>query len=165
MFNLLFLCTGNSARSILAEAISNKVGCGRLSAFSAGSAPVGKVHPIALDFLQTMGYSGDELRSKSWAEFSGPESPKMDLVITVCDNAAREPCPIWRGQPLQAHWTTPDPSGCLGPREEQLMAFRAVYKALKTKIMALTKLPFEELPSTQLLQHLREISVNSSSLA
>ena len=165
MFNLLFLCTGNSARSILAEAILNKAGCGRLSAFSAGSAPIGKVHPIALDFLRTLNYPVVGLRSKSWDEFSGSESQKLDLVITVCDNAAREACPIWHGQPLQVHWSTPDPAARLGSREEQLIAFESVYKMLKAKIVALTKLPLEELPPTELIKHLNEIYNNSHSAA
>ena len=158
MFNLLFLCTGNSARSILAEAILNKAGAGRFSGFSAGSNPVGKVNPMTLNFLRTLGYSVDHLRSKPWEKFSGSESPKLDLVITVCDNAAGESCPIWHGQPKRSHWSTPDPAAIQSTREEQTAALATAYKMLEVKIIALTELPIEDLPPSELETHLVRIA-------
>ena len=110
VFNVLFLCTGNSTRSIIAEAVMNRVGQGKFRAFSAGSSPMGKVNPRAIELLKNLNFNTDFARSKSWSEFSGPDAPKLDFVFTVCDNAAGEVCPIWPGQPMTAHWGVPDPS-------------------------------------------------------
>ena len=130
--NILFLCTGNSARSILAEAILNKVGADRFHAFSAGSHPKGTVHPAALKLLGELGYPTDGYRSKSWDEFAAPGAPPLDLVITVCDNAAGEVCPIWPGKPAKAHWGIPDPAAVEGA--EQREAFLAAYRSLEERI-------------------------------
>jgi protein-tyrosine-phosphatase len=133
--NVLFLCTGNSARSILAEAILNGEGGYRFRAFSAGSHPKGQVHPAALSLLQELGHPTENLRSKSWDEFAGPDAPRLDMVITVCDNAAGEVCPIWPGKPVKAHWSLPDPAAIDGPG--QANAFRETYDALQSRIAEL----------------------------
>jgi protein-tyrosine-phosphatase len=132
--NVLFLCTGNSARSILAEAILNQVGQGRFTAFSAGSFPKGQVHPMALDVLAELGLPRTDLRSKSWNEFAAPGAPHMDYVFTVCDQAAGEVCPIWPGKPMSAHWGMPDPAAVTASREAQLAAFRETARVLKGRI-------------------------------
>lgn len=128
--NILILCTGNSARSILAEAVFNRLGRGKLTAFSAGSKPVGAVNPTALRLLEAEGYEVGEFRSKSWDEFSGDVAPDLDIVITVCGNAAGEVCPIWVGVPITVHWGFPDPAAVDGTEDEKLAAFRLVYQAL-----------------------------------
>ncbi len=130
--NVLFLCTGNSARSILAEAILNRDGAGRYRAFSAGSHPKGKVHPAALKLLAEAGLSTDGFRSKSWDEFASPDAPKFDLIVTVCDNAAGEVCPIWPGKPAKAHWGIPDPATVEGRGQRD--AFLAAYRSLEDRI-------------------------------
>ena len=132
--NVLFLCTGNSARSILSEAILNRLGDGRLRAFSAGSKPVGRVNPGALELLGWREYPTDELRSKSWDEFAGPDAPAMDYVITVCNNAAGETCPVWPGHPATEHWDIADPAGVGETDEERRAAFAEAYAVLQKRI-------------------------------
>ena len=132
-YNVLFLCTGNSARSILAEAMLNKLGVGRFHAFSAGSHPKGEVHPATLKLLGELGYPADGYRSKSWDEFAAEGAPQIDYVITVCDNAATEICPIWPGKPTKAHWSTPDPAAIEGP--DQGKAFLEAYRTLHSRIV------------------------------
>lgn len=151
--NVLFLCTGNSARSILAEAILNKEGAGRFQAFSAGSFPKGEVHPAALRLLEDLGYSTQEFRSKSWDEFASHGAPPIDMVITVCDNAAGEVCPIWPGKPVSAHWGLPDPAAVAGAGQRQ--AFLDTYHALQRRIGRLLTLRLED--AETLKTHLREI--------
>jgi arsenate reductase len=132
--NVLFLCTGNSARSILAEALLNRLGEGRWRSFSAGSFPKGEVHPMALQLLDERGFATDGLRSKSWDEFAGPDGPRLDLVVTVCDNAAGETCPVWPGRPARLHWGIADPAAVTGPG--QRAAFEAAYHELEARITA-----------------------------
>jgi arsenate reductase len=133
-YNVLFLCTGNSARSILAEALLNRLGAGRFKAFSAGSTPNGTVHALALETLRAHGLPFEGYRSKSWEEFAGASAPTMDYVFTVCDNAAREPCPIWPGHPATAHWSLPDPAAVEGSSEDRRQAFEATYRDLEQRI-------------------------------
>lgn len=154
-YNVLFLCTGNSARSILAEAILNHHGAGRFRAFSAGSQPRGEVHPQALRQLAECGLSTDGYRSKSWEEFAGESAQPLDFVFTVCDNAAGEVCPVWPGQPLTAHWGIEDPAAVEGPKQEQ--AFREAYHALKRRIALFLALPMESIDELSLQTKLREI--------
>jgi len=155
--NVLFLCTGNSARSIVAESILNDVGRGLFRAYSAGSRPLGRVHPLALDLLRGHGLPVGALRSKSWDEFARPGAPVMDLVITVCDNAAGEICPIWPGHPLTAHWGVPDPAAASGTVDDQRKAFRDTWHALLERIRILTALPVETLDRLSLQAKLHEI--------
>ena len=155
--NVLFLCTGNSARSILAEAILNREGRGRFQAFSAGSMPRGSVHPIALDVLRRSHYSTEGLRSKSWSEFSGPDAPKLDFVFTVCDNAANEVCPVWPGQPMTAHWGLPDPAAVEGTDVEKHLAFQDTFRMLYNRISIFTSLPLRSLDQLSLQRRLNEI--------
>jgi arsenate reductase len=157
IFNVLFLCTGNSARSILAEAILNHRGVGRFKAFSAGSHPTGKVNPNAIELLDRMGISTDGLRSKSWDEFAAPDAPQLDFVFTVCDNAAGEVCPYWPGQPMTAHWGQPDPAGVGGTALEQTNAFREAFRMLERRIALFTNLPFPTLDRLALGDRLRDI--------
>jgi protein-tyrosine-phosphatase len=154
---VLFLCTGNSARSILAEAILNRLGAGRFRAYSAGSHPKGRVHPLALELLRERGYETAGLRSKSWDEFAGPGAPALDFVFTVCDDAAGEVCPLWRGQPVTAHWGVTDPAAFAGPEERQRQLFRRVYVELERRIDLFTSLPLESLDRLALQQRLKEI--------
>ena len=154
--NLLFLCTGNSARSILAEAILNREGAGRFRGFSAGSFPKGEVHPEALRLLAERGYPTGELRSKSWDEFAAPGAPDIHLVITVCDNAAGEVCPIWPGKPVTAHWGIEDPAAAKGERERA--AFAMAFDQLKRRIDRLVELPLDEFDDASLTKRLREIA-------
>jgi len=157
--NVLFLCTGNSARSILAEAITNYliVGQGRFRGFSAGSHPKGAVNPYALDLLREQGLSVEGLRSKSWDEFAGPEAPVMDFVFTVCDQAAAEACPYWPGQPVTAHWGLPDPAAVEGSDDEIRRAFRDAFLVLKRRIELLASLPLEGLSGLALKERLAQI--------
>jgi arsenate reductase len=155
--NLLFLCTGNSARSILAEAIVNRDGQGRFRAFSAGSMPKGAVHPQALNLLRSLHYPTEELRSKSWEEFSGPDAPKLDFVFTVCDNAAAEVCPIWPGQPMTAHWGVPDPAAVEGTPAEIGAAFADTYRMLNSRISLFMNLPLAALDRLSLQRRLDDI--------
>ncbi|MCR4264876.1 arsenate reductase ArsC [Nitratireductor sp. ZSWI3] len=155
--NVLFLCTGNSARSILAEAILNRLGAGRFKAHSAGSQPKGKVHPYALQLLKTLNHDTAFARSKSWEEFAKPDAPKMDFVFTVCDNAAAEACPIWPGQPMTAHWGIPDPAAAEGTEAEKHYAFSDAYRMLHNRISIFTSLPLASLDRLALQRHLNEI--------
>lgn len=156
-FNVLFLCTGNSARSILAEAYLNSAGKGRFTAFSAGSHPAGKVNPFAIELLKKNRMDTTKLRSKSWDEFAQPGAPKLDFVFTVCDNAAGEVCPIWPGQPITAHWGIPDPATVQGSDEQKRKAFMRAFTDLTTRINLLLALPLEKLGRISLLDKLQEI--------
>ena len=156
-FNVLFLCTGNSARSVMAEAMLNAIGNGRVAAFSAGSQPKGTVHPLALKVLERQGYPTSGLRSKSWSEFERPNAPVMDFVFTVCDNAAGEACPFWPGQPITAHWGIEDPAAVEGTDLEKEAAFRAALRFLKNRIESFISLPLKSIDSMSLGTRLREI--------
>ncbi len=156
-FSVLFLCTGNSARSILAEQLLNHLGQGRFRAFSAGSHPKGAVHPLALALLREMRLPTDGLRSKGWEEFTAAGAPALDLVITVCDNAAAETCPIWPGGPMTAHWGVEDPASATGPEAGKRRAFRQAFDAIENRVKALASLPVELLERTQLQERTREI--------
>ncbi len=158
MVNVLVLCTGNSARSVLSEAILNKRGKGRFQAFSAGSKPTGKVNPYAIQLLTAKGYDTSGFRSKSWDEFSGFDAPKMDIVITVCDSAAGETCPIWPGAPVQVHWGFPDPAYVEGTDEEKLQAFADVYDMIDPFIEQLVALDVENMDAGTLKAALRAIA-------
>ena len=155
--NVLFLCTGNSARSILAECILNREGKGRFRAFSAGSHPKGQVHPFALDLLKKLNHPTAGLRSKSWDEFAAPDAPKLDFVFTVCDTAANEVCPIWPGQPMTAHWGVPDPAAAEGTDAERHLAFADAYRMLNNRISVFTSLPLRSLDRLTLQRRLDEI--------
>jgi protein-tyrosine-phosphatase len=157
VFNVLFLCTGNSARSILAEAVMNQLGQGRFRGFSAGSRPTGAPNPFALDLLRREGIDTAFARSKSWDEFAAPDAPKMDFVFTVCDSAAAEECPYWPGQPMTAHWGLPDPAAVTGSDSEKALAFAETYRALTRRIGAFVSLPFASLDQLSLQSRLREI--------
>jgi len=157
MVNVLFLCTGNSARSILAEAYLNSVGRGRFKAYSAGSKPGGRVNPFALELLAKSRFDTAGLRSKSWDEFAAPDAPKMDFVFTVCDSAAAESCPFWPGQPMTAHWGVPDPAAVEGSDEDKRRAFRNALSVLSTRINLLVNLPVEKLDPLALKKKLDEI--------
>jgi len=155
--NVLFLCTGNSARSIMAEAILACAGGENFRAFSAGSFPIGKVNPYAIAQLRQMGYETVRLRSKSWDEFSAPDAPNIDAVLTVCDNAASESCPTWPGHPVSAHWGIPDPAAVEGTEAEKRLAFAETYMALKARISKLINLPVQSLENSNLKRRLDEI--------
>ena len=157
IFNVLFLCTGNSARSILAESILRKDGARRFRAFSAGSTPKGAVHPVALRVLERMDYPTDGMRSKSWMEFAAPDAPTMDFVFTVCDNAAGEACPIWPGQPMTAHWGIEDPAAVEGTELEKEAAFTAAFRYMKNRIGVFISLPLNKIDKLSLGTRLREI--------
>jgi len=157
IFNVLFLCTGNSARSIIAEAILNKLGAGRFRAFSAGSQPKGQVNPNTIALLTSLGYDSSALRSKSWSEFAAPGAPALDFVFTVCDNAAGEACPFWPGQPMTAHWGVPDPAEATGSPAEVALAFKDAYRMLHQRIAVFAALPIRSLDQLSLQQRLREI--------
>jgi arsenate reductase (thioredoxin) len=154
-YNVLFLCTGNSARSIMAEVILNRDGAGRFRAFSAGSYPKGEVHPMALELLNDLGFKTGGLRSKNWDEFAQDGSPELDFVFTVCDNAAGEVCPAWPGQPMTAHWGIEDPALVEG--RDQRAAFEKALFYLRNRISLFLNLPFESLDRMSLQHHLREI--------
>jgi arsenate reductase len=156
--NILILCTGNSARSILAEALINKYGGKRFKGFSAGSHPVGKVNPVAIALLDTYGHPVDLLRSKSWDEFTSSDAPVMDAIITVCDNAAGETCPIWPGTPAKAHWGMEDPAAFKGKFHEKMTVFEMVYRELERHIERLMDLPPDKLSPAQLQNSIEEIS-------
>ncbi len=144
-YNVLFLCTGNSARSIMAEAILNAEGKDKFKAYSAGSFPTGEVNSHALKLLKHVGLPTEALRSKSWDEFARPDAPQMDFVFTVCDNAAGEVCPVWPGEPMTAHWGVPDPALVQGSEEDKMHAFRMAFRALSNRIRLFVELPFEKL--------------------
>ena len=156
-YNVLFLCTGNTARSILAEAVLNKEGRGRFHAYSAGSQPKGTVNPIALRLLQRLEYPTTGLRSKSWMEFAKPGAPVMDFIFTVCDNAAGEACPIWPGRPMTAHWGVEDPAAVVGTDAEKEAAFAEAFRFLKNRIAAFISLPHKSIDAMALGSKLREI--------
>ena len=156
-YNVLFLCTGNSARSIIAEALLNHVGKGRFRAFSAGSFPKGEVHPLALNVLETADLPTAGLRSKSWDEFAVPGAPELDFIFTVCDNAANETCPIWPGHPMTAHWGIPDPAAAEGTDAEEQVAFLETVRMLRNRISLFLALPIEEVDKIALHHRLREI--------
>ena len=156
-YNVLFLCTGNSARSILAEALLNHHGRGRFCAFSAGSQPTGAVNPLALELLQSRGIAGESARSKSWEEFTRPGAPTLDFVFTVCDNAAAEVCPVWPGHPMTAHWGVPDPAAVQGTRIAQMRAFEEAFRALDRRVGLFVSLPIASLDRLSLRNRVREI--------
>lgn len=156
-YQVLFLCTGNSARSILAEAVMNREGKGHFVAHSAGSRPAGVPNPFVLDLLRREGFDTGFARSKSWDEFSLPGAPELDFVITVCDNAAAEECPYWPGQPVSAHWGLPDPAAVEGSDAEKAIAFAETYRALNRRIQAFTALPFAALDSLTLTARMADI--------
>jgi arsenate reductase (thioredoxin) len=156
-FNVLILCTGNSARSILGEALINHWGRGKFVGYSAGSSPKGTVHPIALELLRHMKMPTDGTRSKSWDEFATPGAPKLDFVFTVCDNAAGESCPVWPGQPMTAHWGVEDPAAVEGSETEKWIAFRQAFRELENRIKIFTSLPIRSLDKVKLQARLREI--------
>ncbi|MGC1457920.1 MAG: arsenate reductase ArsC [Steroidobacteraceae bacterium] len=160
VYNVLFLCTGNSARSILAEAILNDRGKGRLRAFSAGSHPKGVVNPLALTLLERMGLPTGGLRSKAWDEFAEPGAPQLDFVFTVCDNAAGEACPVWPGQPMTAHWGQPDPAEVAGTDVEKANAFREAFRMLERRIGLFTALPVATLGRLALGKKIRDIGTS-----
>jgi protein-tyrosine-phosphatase len=157
IYNVLFLCTGNSARSILAEAYLNHAGKGRFKAYSAGSKPGGRVNPFALDLLERSGIATTGLRSKSWDEFAAAGAPRMDFVFTVCDSAAAEPCPYWPGQPMTAHWGVPDPAAVAGSDEEKRTAFRSAMTVLSARINLFVNLPLEKLDRLVIKKKLGDI--------
>ena len=157
LLNTLFLCTGNSARSSMAESILNQLGSDRFRAFSAGSHPKGHVHPLALRLLQQLSYTTVGLRSKSWEEFTGTDAPELNLVITVCDHAA-EACPVWAGQPTSSHWSIPDPAVVEGVEETRIQAFTSAYELLLAKITSLVQLPIGSLSKSALELHFDHIA-------
>jgi arsenate reductase len=156
-FNVLFLCTGNSARSVIAEAILNKLGEGRFHGYSAGSQPKGAVHPETLRLLERLGHDTRSLRSKSWDEFARPGAPVFDFIFTVCDNAAGESCPVWPGKPATAHWGISDPAEATGSDAEIAAAFADAYRMMSQRISAFIALPIRALDANSLRSHLREI--------
>lgn len=162
VYNVLFLCTGNSARSILAEALLNNDGAGRFRAYSAGSYPKGSVHPITLDVLNSAGLPSEGYRSKSWDEFAGEDAPKLDFVFTVCDDAAGESCPVWPGQPITAHWGIPDPTAVKGSSAEQHAAFHGALRMLRNRINLFLALPLDSIDRMSLQNRLSEIGERKS---
>ena len=164
-YNVLFLCTGNSARSIIAEAILNKLGAGNFHAYSAGSQPKGRINPNTIQLLQSLGYDTSAYRPKSWDEFARAGEPKFDFVFTVCDNAASEACPVWPGQPMTAHWGIPDPAEATGTPAEIALAFRQAYRLLNQRIGIFTSLPLRSLGQLTLQGRLREIGSMEGSTA
>ena len=165
VYNVLFLCTGNSARSIIAEAILNRAGQGKFRAFSAGSQPKGQVHPYALDLLRRLHYDVSNARSKSWLEFSQTNSPKLDFVFTVCDHAAAETCPLWPGQPMTAHWGVPDPAAATGTEAEIRFAFADTFRMLNNRINIFVSLPLAKLDQLALQKQLDAIGKTKDAAA
>jgi protein-tyrosine-phosphatase len=156
-FDILFLCTGNSARSILAEAIMNRIGEGKFRAYSAGSMPKGAVNPHALHLLESLRYPTEGLRSKSWDEFEQPDAPEFDFIVTVCDNAAGEVCPIWPGKPIRSHWGIPDPAAVEGSDAEIGLAFAEAFRLLSNRIRVFTSLPLHKLDGLSIRREMDEI--------
>jgi arsenate reductase len=156
-YNVLFLCTANSARSVMAEAILNRIGFGKFRAFSAGSQPRGEINPHTIQLLQRLGYDTTKYRSKSWLEFAAPDAPPLDFVFTVCDNAAGETCPVWPGQPMTAHWGIPDPAAVEGTPAEIAFAFDDAYRMLMRRIEVFTALPLASIDRLSLQSRLKEI--------
>jgi arsenate reductase len=161
-YNILFLCTGNSARSILAESLLNHWGKDKFRAFSAGSFPKGQVHPMAIELLKRMNLPAEGFRSKSWDEFASPGAPPIDFILTVCDNAAGEVCPVWPGKPMTAHWGIADPAAIEGTEAEKAFAFRKALKELETRIKLFTSLPIGSLDAMTMQTKLREIGKSST---
>ena len=157
IYNVLFLCTGNSARSVIAEAVMNRLGAGRFKAYSAGSHPKGEVHPMTIELLQSLDYDTGFARSKSWDEYAEPDAPQMDFVFTVCDDAAAEACPVWPGQPLSAHWGLPDPAAATGTEAERRFAFADTHRMLTNRISLLVNLPIESIDKYALQSRLEQI--------
>lgn len=164
MYNVLFLCTHNSARSILSECILNQLGQNKFKGYSAGSAPSGRVHPYALELLQKLNYDVSNVRSKSWNEFAEPGAPKMDFVFTVCDDAANEECPYWPGQPMTAHWGVPDPSRAEGSEAEKRLAFAETHRMMYQRISIFVNLPLMSLDKLSLQQKLDDIGKQRSAV-
>jgi protein-tyrosine-phosphatase len=164
-FNVLFLCTGNSARSVMAEAILNREGHGNFRAFSAGSHPKGRVHPYTLDLLRKLNFDVSGMRSKSWNEFSGPDAPPLDFVFTVCDDAASETCPFWPGQPMTAHWGVPDPAAAAGNEALVRLAFADTFRMLNNRISVFVSLPLRSLDRLALQRQLDNIGKIKDSAA
>lgn len=162
VYNVLFLCTGNSARSILAESILAQEGKGRFRAFSAGSQPKGEVHPLSLQLLQKLGHDTAFARSKSWDELAVPGAPKMDFVFTVCDSAAAEACPVWPGQPMTAHWGVADPAAATGSEADRMLAFAEAFRMLRNRIAIFVNLPIETLDQMSLQQKLKDIGTGTA---
>ena len=160
VYNVLFLCSGNSARSIFAETILNELGGGRFRAYSAGSQPAGAVHPLTLDVLKRLGMDTESARSKSWDEFAAPGAPEMDFIFTVCDSAAGEACPSWPGQPMTAHWGVPDPVLVEGSPAERHFAFAETFRVLRRRIELFVNLPLQKIDRLSLRQQLNEIGTN-----
>lgn len=156
-YNVLFLCTGNSARSIMAEALLNRLGDGRFRAFSAGSHPKGIVHPLAIELLKNSGHSVDNLHSKDWQVFATPTAPAMDFIFTLCDKAAGEACPTWPGRPISAHWGLEDPAAATGTDADRRKAFTQAYRHLINRLQIFLSLPIGKLDALSLQQHVREI--------
>lgn len=157
VYNILFLCTGNSARSIMAECILNRLGAGKFKGYSAGSLPKGRIHPFAIELLKNLNHSTDDLRSKSWDEFSTDDAPQVDFVFTLCDDAASEVCPVWPGQPMNAHWGLPDPAAVDGNDAEKHAAFADAYRMLNNRIDIFINLPMESLDRMTLQKRLDHI--------
>jgi protein-tyrosine-phosphatase len=164
-YNVLFLCTHNSARSVMAECILNRVGQGRFRAFSAGSQPSGRINPYVLDLLQSLKYPTDDLRSKDWAEFARPGVPSLDFVFTVCDNAAGEVCPVWPGHPVTAHWGVPDPSSFEGTEAEKRAFVAEVHGMLQRRIGIFVNLPMRSIDRMSLQQKLKDIGRRADALS
>jgi arsenate reductase (thioredoxin) len=164
-FNVLFLCTGNSARSLLAEAILNREGMGRFHAYSAGSHPRAAPHPYTIDLLKRLNHDTSQVRSKSWDEFAAPGAPKLDFVFTVCDQAAAEPCPFWPGQPMTAHWGMPDPAAVEGNEAEKRLAFSEAYRMLRNRISIFVSLPMGSLDKLALQDRLDSIGKTGAEAA
>ena len=159
VFNVLFICTANSARSVMAEAILNQLGTGRYRAYSAGSQPAGQVNPYAVELLQRNSFRTDSLRSKNWEEFAAPDAPAMDFVLTVCDNAAGEVCPVWPGQPMSAHWGVPDPAAAQSTEDDKARAFSDAFITLNRRITLFLELPFDKLNKLSLQSELHRIGI------
>jgi arsenate reductase len=157
IYNILVLCTGNSARSIMAEALFNKLGKGRFKAYSAGSHPTGKVHPLAIEVVNSLGYPTNELRSKSWDEFALPDAPLMDFIFTVCDKAAGEVCPVWLGKPITAHWGFEDPAAFQGTEEEKRHEFQKILRYMSNRVNLFTNLPLASLDNFTIKSELDNI--------
>ncbi len=162
IFNVLFLCTHNSARSVMAEAILNKMGAGRFQAFSAGSQPKSSPNPFALEQVEKLGFARSNFKSKSWDDFAKPGAPAMDIIITVCDNAAGEVCPVWIGHPATAHWGFPDPSNAAGDDQAKRHAFEQVFQLIKHRIQFLVSLPIDKLEHLALTNALKKIHVDAA---
>lgn len=165
LYNVLFLCTGNSARSLIAEAVMNREGIGKFRGYSAGSKPTGAPHPYTIDLLAGLNHDTSGLRSKSWDEFTQPDAPQMDFVFTVCDNAANEECPYWPGQPMTAHWGLPDPAAVEGSEAEKRLAFADTYRMLRNRISIFVNLPLHTLDSFALQKHLDQIGTDENTMA